>query len=185
LVSVGDLAKENLFRFSTKPVEDNTGLSLYEIRPYGPSWARWLSRDPIGEEAFFRQFVQALSKSKVEEWALVSREPEYLFVHNTPLNNVDPNGLTDRPWPINGRVKVDKGCKKTIKSVDIDNKKVYLTNGGESTPWAADVDFVEVDGTWYKIGAANFKVGACCEPDKGFRKANAGELRDIAAITED
>ena len=144
-----------------------------------------MNRDPIGEEAFFEQFVKAQSKSIAEEWLLVSRDPEYLFVHNTPLNRVDPNGLTDRPWPINGRVKVDKDCNKTIKSVDIDNKKVYLTNGDESTPWDADVDFVEIDGTWYKIGAANFKVGPCCIPDTGFRKATSDEMRAISALTED
>ncbi len=49
VVSTGPNASDFLHRFSTKPAEDNTGLVLYEYRPYSPSLGRWLSRDPIGE----------------------------------------------------------------------------------------------------------------------------------------
>ena len=37
------------FRFSTKYWEPETAILHYELRPYAPSFGRWLSRDPIGE----------------------------------------------------------------------------------------------------------------------------------------
>jgi RHS repeat-associated protein len=41
----------NLFayRFSTKPLDSETGLYYYGYRYYDPATGRWPSRDPIGE----------------------------------------------------------------------------------------------------------------------------------------
>ena len=44
----GDLAKANHMRFSTKFFDD-TGLSIYPVRPYSPRHQGFLSRDLIGE----------------------------------------------------------------------------------------------------------------------------------------
>jgi RHS repeat-associated protein len=45
----GTLAQINPFRFSTKYLEDRTGLYYYGYRYYSPDLGRWLSPDPIGE----------------------------------------------------------------------------------------------------------------------------------------
>jgi len=56
IVATGPMAQENEIQFSTKPVEDNTGLVLYEYRPYLPSLGRWLSQDPIGEDGGYNLY---------------------------------------------------------------------------------------------------------------------------------
>jgi len=59
-------------QFSTKPYDDQTGLSYYYgYRFYVPSLGRWLTRDPIGEEGGINL---------------------YGFVNNDPMNWIDPDG---------------------------------------------------------------------------------------------
>jgi len=52
LRATGPLAAENLFRFSTKYTDPETGLVYYGYRYCNPPTGRWLSRDPIGELSF-------------------------------------------------------------------------------------------------------------------------------------
>jgi len=70
LSAVGHL--DQPFRFSTKPYDPLTGLSYFGRRFYSPPLGRWLSRDPIGEQAGLNL---------------------YAFVGNDPVNTVDPLGL--------------------------------------------------------------------------------------------
>src|SRR5690606_23453011 len=49
LLSSGDYAAENPFRFSTKYFDKETGFYYYGYRYYDPVTGRWPSRDPIGE----------------------------------------------------------------------------------------------------------------------------------------
>ncbi|MEW6296044.1 MAG: RHS repeat-associated core domain-containing protein [Candidatus Diapherotrites archaeon] len=59
-------------QFSTKPYDENTGLSYYGYRFYVPALGRWLTRDPIGERGGINL---------------------YGFVGNDPINLIDPYGL--------------------------------------------------------------------------------------------
>ncbi|MEW6296088.1 MAG: RHS repeat-associated core domain-containing protein, partial [Candidatus Diapherotrites archaeon] len=59
-------------QFSTKPYDENTGLSYYGYRFYVPALGRWLTRDPIGEAGGINL---------------------YGFVENDPINKIDPYGL--------------------------------------------------------------------------------------------
>ncbi len=52
VVSTGSYAAVNPWRFSTKPVDAETGYSYYGYRYYNPDTGRWLNRDPIGEEGW-------------------------------------------------------------------------------------------------------------------------------------
>jgi RHS repeat-associated protein len=85
----------NPFRFSTKPLDADSGLYYYGYRFYSPVTGRWLSRDPIGDIAFFEQY----SKKKV--WVEIGKlwkeslKPAYVFVSNSPIILVDTNGLTE------------------------------------------------------------------------------------------
>ncbi|MEW6296046.1 MAG: RHS repeat-associated core domain-containing protein, partial [Candidatus Diapherotrites archaeon] len=63
-------------QFSTKPYDENTGLSYYGYRFYVPALGRWLTRDPIGEEGGINL---------------------YEFVKNSPVNFIDPKGLKVYP----------------------------------------------------------------------------------------
>ena len=49
LRATGSMAKENPYRFSTKPTEDTTQFIPYEFRTYRADNGRWTSRDSIGE----------------------------------------------------------------------------------------------------------------------------------------
>ena len=51
----GALADENMYRFSTKYTDDETGLVYYGYRYYSPGLGRWLSRDPITNLALVRR----------------------------------------------------------------------------------------------------------------------------------
>ena len=48
LASTGDYADENPFRFSTKYLDVETGLSYFGYRYYSAQLGRWINRDPIG-----------------------------------------------------------------------------------------------------------------------------------------
>ena len=69
----GPLASFNRYRFSSKEAHANSGLSLYEFRPYDPNLQRWLNQDPLGEEG---------------------RINLYQFVGNDPINLLNPVGLS-------------------------------------------------------------------------------------------
>lgn len=49
LRATGPIAKTNPFRFSTKYLDDESGLAYYGYRFYSPNLGRWLSRDTAGE----------------------------------------------------------------------------------------------------------------------------------------
>jgi RHS repeat-associated protein len=50
LTATGPAARGNRYRFSTKPVEVESGLVYYGYRYYDPVTGRWPSRDPIEEQ---------------------------------------------------------------------------------------------------------------------------------------
>jgi RHS repeat-associated protein len=63
------------FRFSSKEYDASTGFYHFPYRYYAPQWARWLSRDPLGEGASLNLFV---------------------YGKNAPVVAVDPDGRI--PW---------------------------------------------------------------------------------------
>jgi len=80
----GPFATTNAYRFSTKPCDGALtysepaapGLYYYGYRYYSPRLGRWLSREPLGEDA----------------------SPNlYAFANNAPLNWMDPDGLRTEP----------------------------------------------------------------------------------------
>ena len=72
LTATGPAARVNRYRFSTKPVEEESGLVYYGYRYYDPVTGRWPSRDPIGEK---------------------DDKNVYSFVHNQALSGSDAFGL--------------------------------------------------------------------------------------------
>ena len=72
LISEGDLADENSFRFSNEYFDAETGMSAYKFRYYNPETGRWLNRDPIAEQGGLNV---------------------YGFVENDSISNIDLFGL--------------------------------------------------------------------------------------------
>lgn len=71
--SAGAQASEFRFGFSTKYMDDATGLLLYEYRCYSPALGRWMTRDPLGEDG---------------------GENLYAFCGNDPVGKYDALGLS-------------------------------------------------------------------------------------------
>ncbi|HXC35673.1 MAG TPA: RHS repeat-associated core domain-containing protein, partial [Candidatus Acidoferrales bacterium] len=81
----GPMAKVNPLQFSTK-FEDESGLFYYGYRYYNASSGRWLSRDPIREEAGINL---------------------YACVFNQPIDGADSDGLSDIGIFGNGNINVN------------------------------------------------------------------------------
>jgi RHS repeat-associated protein len=74
LSSSGSQASANVYRFSSKEVNIDTGMYYYGYRFYDPILQRWLNRDPIAEFGGLNL---------------------YTFVDNEPPDLLDPWGLAD------------------------------------------------------------------------------------------
>jgi len=66
---------------------------MYVHRPYSASQGRFLSRDPLGDEAFLRTRFSIASESKLKRLEQQALLPPYLFVHNDPIARFDVLGL--------------------------------------------------------------------------------------------
>ena len=108
--ATGPMAKANPFRFSTKFDDDETDFLYFGYRYYIPSTGRWLSRDPLGEAAFFSFYSQSKPLSESKTLARAALGPTYTFVFNQPTITSDSLGL-DR-WgyfvPIHAYVIIDR-----------------------------------------------------------------------------
>lgn len=93
-VATGPLAKANPFRFSTKYFADELGLGDWGYRWYGPSLARWLSRDPIGEHAFLKLvLIDARTLRQLQGEHSLREVNEYEIVANNGISHWDYLGL--------------------------------------------------------------------------------------------
>lgn len=77
--SSGTLASANVYRFSSKECNDQSGFYYYGYRWYSPSQQRWLNRDPIQEKGGINLFA---------------------FVLNNPVRWVDNFGKAPMGWPV-------------------------------------------------------------------------------------
>jgi len=77
LAMSGPMAPLNRLGFSSKERHTQSGLILYEFRPYDPNLQRWLNQDPIGEAGGINL---------------------YRFVGNDGINFIDPLGLLEYSW---------------------------------------------------------------------------------------
>lgn len=62
LRATGPMAVANVFRFSTKPTDDESGLVNYGHRCYSPALGRWLNRDPLEEDASLNLYAYVANK---------------------------------------------------------------------------------------------------------------------------
>jgi RHS repeat-associated protein len=91
LAQTGSYAGANGMRFSSKPWlahngSNTEGLYSYGYRFYDPLTQRWLNRDPINELGF-NLLIRSQDAFNFDE-----EKNLYAFVHNDPLNRIDPDG---------------------------------------------------------------------------------------------
>jgi RHS repeat-associated protein len=82
----GESAAELSYRFSTKPLDTETGLYYYGYRYYSSDLGRWLSRDPIEEKGF--QLRHGMRDDGIK-----GSTESYTFVQNNPISFLDWLGL--------------------------------------------------------------------------------------------
>ena len=82
--ATGPLASTNCFQFSTKYHDPESDLVYYGFRYYNPSTGRWLSRDPVTEEAFAKYTLTGPVNS-----ALTADINLYQYARNDGLNYFD------------------------------------------------------------------------------------------------
>lgn len=80
------------YKFGGKELNDELGLDLYDFgaRNYDAGIGRWLNMDPLAED--------------FESWT------SYHYVHNNPINFIDPTGMIAEGWFKNtqGEIKYDE-----------------------------------------------------------------------------
>jgi RHS repeat-associated protein len=66
-------------------------------RFYSPGTGRFLNPDPLGDEAFLRQFIKGKTWKAQKRLRDQAHAPAYLFVRNTPIVMIDHLGLIFLP----------------------------------------------------------------------------------------
>jgi hypothetical protein len=78
--------------------------AYFGYRFYNASTGRWLSRDPLGEEAAMRAISEGAEKQndwdRVEEYQSASTKPAYLFLQNAAIQAYDWLGLCTVVGPL-------------------------------------------------------------------------------------
>ena len=107
IVATGPMVNDFSFWFSTKYLDQETGLYYYGYRYYSPGMGRWLARDPIGDWANILNLSSCLEPildqltnnqkeiSPMETimfWAEINQNLTQM-AGNNPINNIDPFGL--------------------------------------------------------------------------------------------
>jgi RHS repeat-associated protein len=128
----GALADENVYRFSTKYTDDETGLVYYGYRYYAPDLGRWLNRDPIDDDGW----GLAYSVGRLQQIPYRELSSLYIFTGNSPCRTSDYLGLLSMqtidgpsdvvPW-WKGGIRRCRGCG------DFWWKVRFTTDGSEIT----------------------------------------------------
>jgi RHS repeat-associated protein len=103
LAAVGPLADQNLYRFSSKERDPNSGQYYYGYRFYDSNLQRWINRDPIGE---------------------LGSHDLFTFAGNGPIGRIDADGYT---WTVSGPKNVSYPtikCKKGKPAPSVPNERV-------------------------------------------------------------
>ena len=102
VASSGPMVNDFSFWFSSKYLDQETGLYYYGYRQYSPEMGRWLSRDPIAEEGHTLLRTRRTKRRKAVEDEPPNRVEEksalYLFIFNNSVDSVDPLGLQRFDW---------------------------------------------------------------------------------------
>ena len=115
------------FGFSTKYKDDETGLLYYGYRYYQPTLGRWGNRDLLGDEAFFRTFIQYKPSEVYQKTRLQALLPLYRFARNTAVSWFDALGL----FEVDTGVAICDGYIKGDLIFGIFSSHTFLKCGGK------------------------------------------------------
>lgn len=93
LRATGPAADKCPVRFSSKYTDEETGLVYYGYRYYNPALGRWVSRDPLGDDALLADCLKGKSFEEQANLIEESTRHPYRFTDNDSLHMTDPFGL--------------------------------------------------------------------------------------------
>ena len=134
--ATGLIAKFNPFRFSTKFQDDETDLLYYRYRYYNASTARWISRDPAGEEEGGPNL--------------------YGFLANDGVNSIDDLGL----WDINRYYQEKAGARAKPGNTIMGLANRIGLRTGEYRDWLTADSGTAMPASWAQPlnGCEHFKI---------------------------
>jgi RHS repeat-associated protein len=118
------------FGFAGGLYDGNTKLVRFGARDYDAESGRWTAKDPI-------RFAGGQANI-------------YVYVHNDPINLIDPTGLADLCNKSNKPVLVVAGASGGEPAM------VMKLDYNKTTPPGFDWDFYQYDGRWYKFSLDSF-----------------------------
>ena len=104
---------------------------------YNPAQGRWLSRDLLSDESFFRQYTAGMNRREVWKIRELALDPVYVYVQNDPVVGTDAQGLFKLsdlmpPGFAWGDIfpQISSHCIAAIGAIDIITTKIK--GGGDS-----------------------------------------------------
>jgi len=137
-----DSTVTNNLRFSSQYYDQESSLHYNTQRYYEPEVGRYLGRDPIEDEAFFRHYGQMKYQRELRRLRAQSLLPTYLFVWNSPMSFSDSRGLSVH----------SSGCGDCGPMADAINKVNAALNTGKCKQW------FENHGYDYSGGTPSFAI---------------------------
>jgi len=143
------------FRFTSKELDEETGLYYHGARYYEPTISRWMSADPAG----FALISPMGSDGKPKAgYSIIEAANWYAYVSNNPVIYVDPTGMEE---VVGTDMKDNLLLGRNHKPVSVNVTVTRPTDGyGNEFNSTASLDSIEMEnGQVLKVGAST-PVGA-------------------------
>jgi len=161
------------FRFTSKELDEETGLYYHGARYYEPTISRWMSADPAGFA-----LVNPMERDNEGGWrpktgySIIEAANWYVYVSHNPVKYVDPTGEANWNAVASGVLKMVTGAGKIAVGVGVivSSGGAEAFSGGTATPVAvvgAIIGGVWVVDGWFKatVGLSEIVYGLTVDQD--------------------
>ncbi|HZV34717.1 MAG TPA: RHS repeat-associated core domain-containing protein [Verrucomicrobiae bacterium] len=135
----GALADANVYRFSSKEFQRNSGLFYYGFRFYEPNFQRWLNSDPIGIRGGINLFRFAHNNplSWVDKWGLQEGDA-------APPTDPENPGATYTPPNVEFETAIDQAAKQMAND-DLELPPTWTPNSSDEPAFEPVIPKTDID----------------------------------------